>query len=81
MKRQQPDLKVVISVGGFGEEASRRFEFVASSDQTRQNFAKDAVRYCKDHGFDGIQIHSEFPGNKISIVTYKQNPQLKSAKK
>ena len=58
LKQQQPRLRVMLSVGGWG---SGRFSEMAASAGNRQAFAKDCRRVCDELGLDGIDIDWEYP--------------------
>ena len=58
LKRQQPSLRVMLSIGGWG---SGRFSEMAASDENRRAFAADCRRVCNEFGLDGIDIDWEYP--------------------
>ena len=58
LKAQNPQLKVVLSVGGWG---SGRFSEMAATDATRMAFARDCKRVADEFGLDGIDIDWEYP--------------------
>ena len=58
LKKQAPQLKVLLSIGGWG---SGRFSEMAASDSLRQAFARDALRVAEEYGLDGIDIDWEYP--------------------
>ena len=60
LKQNNPNLRVLISVGGYG--TSQQFHQMASSSENRAVFIDDAVRFLKYYGFDGIDVDWEFPG-------------------
>ncbi len=53
-----PDVKVLLSIGGWG---SGRFSEMASSDSTRMAFAMDCGRIADEFGLAGIDIDWEYP--------------------
>jgi chitinase len=62
LKRQYPDLQILISVGG-GHPTL--FSSVAASEAKRRTFVQTAVQFMTQNGvggFDGIDIDWEFPG-------------------
>ena len=58
LKKQQPKLRVMLSIGGWG---SGRFSEMAASAENRLAFAKDCRRVCDELGLDGIDIDWEYP--------------------
>lgn len=63
LKKNNPDLKVLLSVGGWG---SGRFSEMAADAENRSSFAKDCKRVIDQYNLDGIDIDWEFPGNDAS---------------
>lgn len=59
LKKKNPDLKTLISVGGW--TWSSNFSDVAASKTKREKFAKSAVKFITKYGFDGIDIDWEYP--------------------
>lgn len=60
LKEQHPHLKIMVAVGGY--TLSARFPEVARTTAARQKFAASAVRFCRDNGFDGLDVDWEYPG-------------------
>ena len=63
LKEKNPDLKVLLSVGGWGRG---NFTPMASTEEGRKAFASSCVKFCEDNNLDGIDIDWEFPGNNSS---------------
>lgn len=59
LKEQNPDLKVLISFGGWGMDG---FCPISGNATLRQNFVKSCVEVMKLYGLDGIDIDYEYPG-------------------
>ncbi len=59
LKKVNPNLKILISVGGWSW--SDKFSDVALTDKSRITFANSCVDFIKKYGFDGIDIDWEFP--------------------
>jgi len=72
LKEQNPNLKVILSIGGWGAGG---FSEMASSDSTRNSFIEDCVRKCDEYNLDGIDIDWEFPGSSASGI--KSSPEDK----
>ena len=65
LKKVNPQLKVIVSVGGW-VVGSTPFLPIIQSDQAMQDFALAVVSFLRQHGFDGIDIDWEFPGTRES---------------
>ena len=59
LKARNPDLKVILSVGGWGAEG---FSDAALTPESRAKFAASGCRMIREFGFDGIDIDWEYPG-------------------
>lgn len=59
LRERNPDLKVIVSVGGWGR--CEEFPKMAATAENRQRFAADAVQYIREHDLDGIDYDWEFP--------------------
>ena len=66
LKKQQPKLRVMLSIGGWG---SGRFSEMAASAENRLAFAKDCRRVCDELGLDGIDIDWEYPTQKSAGIS------------
>jgi chitinase len=60
LRKQNPDLKVLLSVGGWG---ARGFSGAAASPESRAVFIKSAQAVIKQYGLDGIDLDWEYPIN------------------
>ena len=63
LKKQNPALKVLLSIGGWGRG---KFTPMAASSEKRQLFAQSCLEFCQQWGIDGIDIDWEFPGSNSS---------------
>ena len=59
-KLENPDLKVLLAVGGWNH-GSAGFTEMVSSRSSISKWIKNAIRYAQDNGFDGIDIDWEYP--------------------
>ena len=59
LKAKNPDLKVLVSVGGWGADG---FSDAALTDSSRAKFSRSAVDMIKRYGLDGFDVDWEFPG-------------------
>lgn len=62
LKRVNPKLKVLISVGEGRQDGSHRFSSMVSSANRRREFIRSAITLIKQYNFDGMDIHWEYPG-------------------
>ena len=66
LKTVNPDLKVMLSVGGWG---SGRFSEMASDDARRLSFAQDCLKAVEEFGLDGIDIDWEYPTSDMAGIS------------
>lgn len=59
LKKQQPNLKNIISIGGWGR--SENFSVAASTKAGREKIAQSAIVFMRKYKFDGIEIDWQFP--------------------
>lgn len=59
MKKQYPDVKLLISVGGW--TGSRGFYEMMDTDAGINTFADSCVDFIRTYGFDGVDIDFEYP--------------------
>ncbi len=60
LKRRNPDLKILVSVGGWTH--SKGFSDAALTEASRARFAASAVAFARYHQLDGIDLDWEYPG-------------------
>ena len=68
LKERHPDLKTILSVGGWGN--SEWLSKVASTKETRFKFASNCLAYLKKYGFDGVNIEWQFPVEGGDVETH-----------
>ena len=66
LKKVNPDLKVMLSVGGWG---SGRFSEMAADKGGRRAFAEDCQRVVEEYGLDGIDIDWEYPTSSAADIS------------
>lgn len=59
IKDRNPQLKLMISVGGWSW--SNHFSNMAATEITRRTFANSVVKFLREYGFDGVDIDWEYP--------------------
>lgn len=60
LKKRNPDLKILISIGGWAW--SENFSDAVLTDSSRKVFAKSSVDIMKKYDLDGVDIDWEYPG-------------------
>ena len=55
LKKQNPDLKVMLAVGGWNHPAAP-FTQMVSTEQSQQEFVENSYQFLKEHGFDGLDL-------------------------
>lgn len=60
LKKRNPALKVLVSVGGWGW--SGRFSDMAATKASRAKFIRSALAFLERHRLDGLDIDWEYPG-------------------
>ena len=65
LKKDNPHLKVMLSVGGWG---SGNFSEMAADKHLRRSFAKDCKRVMKEFNLDGIDIDWEYPTSRAAGI-------------
>lgn len=66
LKKDNPHLKVMLSVGGWG---SGNFSEMAADKHLRRSFAKDCKRVMKEFNLDGIDIDWEYPTSRAAGIS------------
>ena len=66
LKQQNPQLKVLLSIGGWG---SGRFSEMAASKENLAKFANDCLRVVQEFGLDGIDIDWEYPTQSTAGIS------------
>lgn len=61
LKKINPDLKILISIGGWG--GSKNFSDAVLTDTAREGFAASAVAIVKKYNLDGVDIDWEYPND------------------
>jgi chitinase len=69
LKKINPDLKILISIGGWSW--SKNFSDAVLTDTSTQNFASSAVSIVAQYNLDGIDIDWEYPGMIGDSNTYR----------
>ncbi|KAM8711663.1 hypothetical protein ACLKA7_012213 [Drosophila subpalustris] len=72
LKRKNPKLKVVAVVGGWNE-GSAKYSAMAADPAKRSRFISSALAFIRQHGFDGLDLDWEYPGQRGGRPHDKQN--------
>lgn len=68
LKKANPRLKLIISVGGWQAEG---FSDAALTDSSRRTFALSAVKLLRDYAADGIDLDWEYPGQGVAGIKFR----------
>lgn len=60
LKKQKPDLKVLLSVGGWNCDG---FCYMARTEEGRSEFIESCIKIIHEYGIDGIDLDWEYPTN------------------
>lgn len=69
LKKKNPNLKVLYSIGGW--VWSDKFSHVAAYQESRKRFAISSVQLMKKHGFDGVDLDWEYPGQRAEDNAFR----------
>lgn len=70
LKKEAPDLKVMLSIGGWG---SGRFSEMADDSLLRKSFVADCNRVVKEYNLDGIDLDWEYPTSSAAGISSSPN--------
>jgi chitinase len=68
LKKQNPQLKIIVSVGGWTADG---FSDAALTGASRDRFAQSAVELLRQYGVDGIDLDWEYPGQGVAGIKYR----------
>jgi chitinase len=72
LKKRNPALKILVSIGGWEAEG---FSDAALTDASREKFAGSAVELLRRYSLDGIDLDWEYPGQSVAKI--KSRPEDK----
>jgi chitinase len=70
LKKQNPDLQVLVSVGG-GGAGSAGFSDMAITAEGRKKFVDSAIAAVEKYNLDGIDVDWEYPGYTHAVTTVR----------
>jgi chitinase len=68
LKKVNPRLRIIISIGGWQAEG---FSDAALTDASRAVFADSAVKLVRQYSLDGVDIDWEYPGQGVAGIKYR----------
>ena len=72
LQAKNPQLKILLSVGGWEAEG---FSDAAASAASRETFARSVVALLREHSLDGVDLDWEYPGQSVAGI--KSRPEDK----
>lgn len=64
LRSKNPNLKILISLGGSKEDGSPRFSNMVSNARKRISFIRSLISFLEKYNFDGMEVHWEYPGSQ-----------------
>ena len=68
LKTRNPNLKIILSVGGWGAD---NFSNAALSDHSRRRFSQSAAGLLRAYALDGLDVDWEYPGQPGPGIVYR----------
>lgn len=63
LKAHNKNLRTLLAIGGWNE-GSARFSKLVADPETRQNLVRSAIKYLRQHQFDGLDLDWEYPASR-----------------
>ena len=61
LKNKNPDLKVILAVGGWSDSGDNKYSLLVNSPTNRRNFVRQSLVFIKKYKFDGISLDWHYP--------------------
>jgi chitinase len=68
LKKQNPQLAVMVSIGGWTADG---FSDAALTESSRHTFARSVVALLKQYDLDGVDLDWEYPGQGVAGIKYR----------
>lgn len=72
LKHQNPNLKVLLAIGGWNE-GSEKYSNMARTAENRKKFIDSVIPFLQKQGFDGLDLDWEYPAQRGGRPEDKQN--------
>ena len=67
LKQKNPQLKLIISLGG-GADKSSKYSHIVASPEKRKTLMHNTIEFMQKYKFDGLDIDWEYPGLVFTYV-------------
>lgn len=72
LRKQSPQTKTLIAIGGWNE-GSERYSQMVNDPTIRKTFVENVVKFVKKYNFDGFDMDWEYPNQRGGVPSDKQN--------
>ncbi|KAH8257943.1 hypothetical protein KR038_003363 [Drosophila bunnanda] len=72
LKQRNPNLKILAVVGGWNE-GSAKYSAMAADPAKRATFVSTTLAFIQQHGFDGLDLDWEYPGQRGGSDADREN--------
>jgi chitinase len=70
LKQQNPQLKVMVSIGGWTADG---FSDAALTESSRQQFSRSVSALLQQYDLDGVDLDWEYPGQGVAGIKYRES--------
>nr|4MNL_A Chain A, Chitinase A [Cycas revoluta]4MNM_A Chain A, Chitinase A [Cycas revoluta] len=70
VRRLNPSVKTLISIGGWGSEVRDNFAKLNSDASARQRFVKSSIALARRYGFHGLDLDYQYPEPQLEMENF-----------